>query len=305
VNAAARIDWPAWWQIFRAANVFTAISNVIAGFLLIQGNWQPLGPLLLLMLTSALLYDAGMVLNDVCDAILDAKERPERPIPSGRISRQTALRAGLSLLIGGVACGGLAAWISGQIAACLVTLMLAGMVVVYNVRGKSTPFGPLNMGLCRFLNVCLGASISPALTDSTVVWLFAWGVFFHTYGLTRIARQETDSIDNVDLWVGCASVLLAIVWIASLAVGIDEPQVSLLVWALVCSLLLGWELQLVYKLVANPTQGLVRQTVGRLIKSFILIDAAVATLAAGWSAGLIVLAFLIPTQLMSRRIAMT
>ena len=100
--ARCQIDWPAWWQILRAANVFTAISNVIAGFLLVQGDWQPIGPLLLLMLASALLYEAGMVLNDVCDAELDAVERPERPIPSGRISRHAALRVGIGLLVGGV-----------------------------------------------------------------------------------------------------------------------------------------------------------------------------------------------------------
>ena len=28
----------AWWQLLRAANVFTAASNVIAGFLIVQGQ---------------------------------------------------------------------------------------------------------------------------------------------------------------------------------------------------------------------------------------------------------------------------
>jgi hypothetical protein len=49
----------------------------------------------------------------------------------------------------------------------------------------------------------------------------------------------------------------------------------------------------------------VRQTVGSLIGAFLLIDAAVATLVAGWVAGLIVLSFWIPTKLLARRIAMT
>ena len=81
--ASTRIDWLAWWQLMRAANVFTAASNVIAGFLLVQRDWQPVGPLLLLILASVCLYEAGMMLNDVFDAELDAVERPERPIPVG------------------------------------------------------------------------------------------------------------------------------------------------------------------------------------------------------------------------------
>jgi 4-hydroxybenzoate polyprenyltransferase len=48
---------------------------------------------------SVCLYWSGMAANDWADRELDAKERPERPIPSGRVSPGTALRvaAGLSL----------------------------------------------------------------------------------------------------------------------------------------------------------------------------------------------------------------
>ena len=54
----------------------------------------------------------GMVLNDVFDAELDARERPRRPIPSGRIARATAARLGFGLLGLGIAAG----WIAGALA---------------------------------------------------------------------------------------------------------------------------------------------------------------------------------------------
>src|SRR2546429_3915285 len=41
---------------------------------------------------SVCLYWAGMAANDWADRELDAKERPERPIPSGRVSPGTAVR---------------------------------------------------------------------------------------------------------------------------------------------------------------------------------------------------------------------
>ncbi|WP_375373510.1 UbiA family prenyltransferase, partial [Micromonospora sp. ATA51] len=40
---------------------------------------------------SVLLYWAGMAANDWADRHLDAVERPERPIPSGRVSPPAAL----------------------------------------------------------------------------------------------------------------------------------------------------------------------------------------------------------------------
>jgi hypothetical protein len=306
VNAFERIDWPAWRQILRAANVFTALSNVIAGFLLVQGNWQPLGPLLLVMLASALLYEAGMVLNDVCDATLDAKERPERPIPSGRISKSSAQRVGIALLLFGVTTASAASLMTSQWQTAQVSLALAAAIVGYNIGLKSIRFGPLAMGGCRMMNVLLGASIAGTLsTGITSIWLFAWGVFFHTYGLTRIARQEVDSIDDFDLWIGVAAVLLCPLWIAGLPITVGEPQVSTLAWVAICLSLLGGEVYLAYQLVTSPSQAVVRRTVGTLIKLFIVIDAAVSALAAGWLAGLIVLALLVPTWLMARRIPMT
>lgn len=302
----AAIDGWAWWRLLRAANVFTAASNVIAGFLLVNHDWQPVMPLLFLILTSVLLYEAGMVLNDVCDAELDAVERPERPIPSQRISKKTALNVGIGLLIGGVlsACG--VTWLTGQWRPVQVALALAATIVGYDVGAKSTRFGPLVMGSCRTMNVLLGSSMAATTAlFPTAIWLFAWGTFFHTYGLTRIARHEADSIDHADLWAGCASILIAPIWIAGLPFAMQDTRLSLLAWGAICLLLFAWEIRLAQSLLSRPINEVVRQTVGRLIMQFIVIDAAVSALAAGWAAGIAVLALLVPTLIMSRKIAMT
>ena len=143
----------AWWQLLRAGNVFTAISNVIAGYLITQQNWEPIGPLLLVILASALLYEGGMVLNDVFDAELDAKERPERPIPSGRITRRSATVVGWMLLVLGVLTGGAASLLTGNLRTSLIAVALAAYVVGYDAGLKGTFLGPWGMGACRMLNV--------------------------------------------------------------------------------------------------------------------------------------------------------
>ncbi len=306
MSSSRPIDWPAWWQILRAANVFTAASNVIAGYLLINRGWQPLTPLLLLIVASVMLYEAGVVLNDVCDAALDAKERPERPIPAERISKQAAKWVGMSLLAGGVFVAYVVSWLTHQWLTTQIALALAATIVGYNVGLKSTRWGPLAMAGCRMMNVLLGASIAGTMSgDWSSAWLLAWGLFFHTYGLTRIARHEADSIDHLDLWAGCIAVILTLFWIVGLPLAMEATAVSLKAWFLVWLALLSWEISLAYTLLMAPNQMSVRQTVGSLIGAFLLIDAAVATLAAGWMAGLIVLSFWIPTKLLARRIAMT
>jgi 4-hydroxybenzoate polyprenyltransferase len=181
----------AWWQLLRAANVFTAASNVIAGFLLVRGGWAPLDTLALLIGSSACLYLAGMVLNDVYDAELDAVERPERPIPSGRISRSTASSAGWALITAGVLLAAMASWNSNNVLPGLLAALLALAVVRYDSALKATWVGPAAMGWCRFLNVLLGASVAGDLIHRHVALAYAAAVGVYTVLLTHVARSET------------------------------------------------------------------------------------------------------------------
>ena len=92
--------WLAYLQLFRLPNVFTAIADVLMGYLLVHRVLEPSDtfPLLLLVLASSLIYTAGMVLNDVFDYQVDCQERPQRPLPSGRISLGRARLLGLLML---------------------------------------------------------------------------------------------------------------------------------------------------------------------------------------------------------------
>lgn len=180
-----------WRQLLRPANVFTAASNVVAGFLIVQRGWAPLDALIALVAASVLLYEAGMVLNDVFDAQLDAVERPERPIPAGRIERRTAATVGWTLLTLGVVGAWLASWLVGHGIAGLIGSLLAVAVVQYNGGLKRVWAGPIAMGWCRILNVLLGASVARDLSHRYDALAYALAVGMYTITLTYIARQET------------------------------------------------------------------------------------------------------------------
>ena len=177
----------AYFQLMRLPAVFTAMSDIILGFLLTHGSFSPAVSFALLLVASASLYLSGMVFNDVFDRKVDAAERPSRPIPSGRISTQKAATLGGLLMLAGV---GAAQTVGTQ--SLIVASLLVVAVLGYDMLLKNTFLAPLMMGICRFLNVMLGAS---AVAREINLWVkpqlriaAALGLFI--VGLTWFARME-------------------------------------------------------------------------------------------------------------------
>lgn len=295
----------AWCQLLRAGNSLTAASNVIAGFLVAQAAWEPLGPLAALIAASILLYEAGMVLNDALDASVDAVERPERPIPSGRVSRHAALVVGWTLLTLGVACGWYASWLADNPRAGVVGVLLAICVVHYDVGLKSTPLGPFTMGLCRCLNVLLGASVAEHF--GSAAWTLAGLVGVYTMGISYYARSENVEEDTLNHIIGEALIGAAIVGLLffPMALRDDHFRVNagawLLAW-LVVFLATGGSAWLTNR---EVTAASFRRRVTSLLCGFILIDACAAVAVAGWRAGFVVLALWPITWIAARFLPMT
>ena len=296
----------AWWQLLRAGNVFTAASNVIAGFLIAQSGWEPVGPLLLLIATSMLLYLAGMVLNDVFDAELDAVERPERPIPSERISRTAGLFVGFTLQGLGILCACSTVRPLSHYLAAVVGCFLAVCVVTYDAGLKRTVFGPVTMALCRFLNVLLGASVAGHF--SPAVWFFASLVALYTLGITYYARSENKDEKTSDHTAGVLLVSMALSGLFVLPFAWSERNSfveNLPIWGpcwlvVVCIIAgMSWSSR------GDAQPKVFRRRVSAWLKGFILIDACVSYAVAGWVAGLLVAALLVPTWIASRFAPMT
>jgi 4-hydroxybenzoate polyprenyltransferase len=115
-------------RLIRPPNVFTAFSDAAAGLLVLRGLGIALpAHALAIIAASGCLYLAGIVLNDVLDRDIDARERPRRPIPSGQVDLGFAAVLGVGLLVVGV----VIAWWIGR-SAGLVALALAGSIVAYD-----------------------------------------------------------------------------------------------------------------------------------------------------------------------------
>lgn len=146
MNAAnlSRRLW-AYLQMMRPANIVTAWADILVGFAasgsaiilnkVLMGEISSLTPLAWLLLATTGLYGGGVVFNDVFDAELDAKERPERPIPSGRSSRQSAIWLGSLLLVVGVAAAAQVSLLSA-----ILSVSVAFAALLYDAFGKHHPF---------------------------------------------------------------------------------------------------------------------------------------------------------------------
>jgi len=135
-----------------------------------------------LSVASVCLYWSGMAANDWADRDLDAKERPERPIPSGRVTPGTALGLAAALSAAGLVLAGLA----GGRRALAVAAPLTGVMWWYDTGLKGTAAAPAGMAACRGLDVLLGAS-SCRWRRSAVP---ALAVAAHTYTVTALSRRE-------------------------------------------------------------------------------------------------------------------
>ncbi|MEV4021174.1 UbiA family prenyltransferase, partial [Nonomuraea angiospora] len=82
-------------ELVRAPAALTVPGDVLAGATAAGTvRWpRAVG----LAASSVCLYWAGMALNDYADRALDAVERPERPIPSGRVRPGAALALACAL----------------------------------------------------------------------------------------------------------------------------------------------------------------------------------------------------------------
>jgi len=285
----------AYLQLIRLPNAFTALADVAAGFLACGGGPGELRQALFVAMASVCLYTGGIVLNDVCDIDVDRRERPSRPLPSGRVALARARVMAIGLLAAGLTAGALATVASGTVAALLV-----GLIVLYDAWAKHVPLvGPLSMGSCRFANVLLGATAASA--GQSFPWIPAFLIAGLVVAATMLSRDEVvgglrRGVLEASLVLGLIATLAA-VWLR--AGGRDA-------W--------GWMFLLVFlaftgpalaRAWRTPSPAAIQGGVKRLVLGIIPLDAVVAAGAAGPVAGCLVLGLLIPSWRIGRWIYVT
>jgi 4-hydroxybenzoate polyprenyltransferase len=293
-------------QLLRLPNVFTAFADILLGALA-AGTLltRPIGSAML-VLASGCLYCAGMVWNDYFDLAVDRKERPFRPLPSGKISVTTACILGVALLTAGVAFAALAGWTTDGWSSepAIIAGALVAAILGYDGWLKQTPVGPISMGACRFLNVLLGASLAdPATLTAGHRLHLALVIGLYIIGVTWFARNEAGRSLPAHLRGAAAVMLAALLLGLALAARRKEGTVPIAFPFLLTGFgfLIGIP---VLKAVTQPEPKNVQMAVKRCILGLVVLDAILATVYAGlW--GLLIVLLLPPALLLGRRVYST
>jgi 4-hydroxybenzoate polyprenyltransferase len=299
-------------RLFRIPNVFTAMADIMMGFLFVQGGPEPLASLGCLVLATSFLYTAGMILNDVYDVEVDRRERPHRPLPSGTIPVGTASSLGYAMLLLGVGCAGLATWVAPVNGAqvwrpAAVAAALAVCIVLYDAVLKKTPLAPLAMGGCRLLNVLLGMSAGAPVAGlfgfGSHHWVAAAGVGVYIVGVTWFARTEARQSNAIQLALACVVMVFGfalLILFPHVAPVTFRPMLQDFAWPVLIILIGGLIVRRAAMAVLNPQPPLVQAAVRNCILSLIVLDAAVALNVSNqlWALG--ILCLLAPTLLLGR-----
>jgi 4-hydroxybenzoate polyprenyltransferase len=297
-------------QLVRLPNVFTALADIAlaalaAGAIANAGAWPAF---LLLLLASGCLYCGGMVWNDFFDVEQDRQERPFRPLPSGRVKPQEALRLGASLLGAGVLLAGLAGWLEDPTrwTPFLLALILSATILLYDGWLKRTWAGPLGMGACRFLNVLLGLAVVPGSIGS---WGFVLALAVGVYitGVTWFARTEARASNQDQLLLAGGAMLAGLLLALPLPVLAANRAAPVATSPLFLYLLVGFGFMVgipVARAIQQPSPSRVQAAVKTAVLGLVVFDTVLATALAGL-AGLTLLVLLPPALYLGRWIYST
>ena len=175
--------------LLRIGNCAMAGFAAVIGAGIVCGITEiPVLGAVLLFASVFLITGAGNAINDYFDADIDAINKPMRPIPSGRVSRNAAL--GLSLLLFGL---GIALAYTINIICFAIALLNSLMLIVYARNLKRTALaGNVSVGYLTGSTFLYGGALFeiPGLVQTSGLFALAM--------LATIAREIAKDIEDID-----------------------------------------------------------------------------------------------------------
>ena len=151
-------------------------------------------PIVLAMLAVFFETAAGNVINDYFDYNIDLINKPERPIPSGRISLENGKRYAYLLFAAGTVCGFLISYLTANWIPFIIVLIADVVLYLYAYKLKATPLiGNLAVGFMTGFGFVFGGF---TINNPSIVMTSIFLGFF-AFVMTT-AREIIKDIEDVE-----------------------------------------------------------------------------------------------------------
>ncbi|MCK5334446.1 MAG: UbiA family prenyltransferase [Candidatus Aenigmarchaeota archaeon] len=165
----------AYWRILRVSNGFLALFAVVVGAVVSGAGMDSFVLIVYLALSVFLISGAGIILNDYYDYENDKINAPNRPLPSGQISKRSALIYAAVLFAAGIA-------LAGFVNIYVLGLAVLNTVLEFLYAWKLKPIALLGNTVDSWFaasSFLYGALIT---LDFEIVWLLIAMSFFANLG---------------------------------------------------------------------------------------------------------------------------
>lgn len=185
-------------QLFRTGNAVMGIVGVAVASFMAAGTdiadaWVNL---LISAVVVFMFICGGNALNDYIDYEIDKTAHPERPIPSGRMTRKAALYAALVMLGGSV----VVSFLTIDLECILIVVVASILMVAYEMALKQRGFvGNVTIAVLTGMMFLLGGAVVGDAADNVVVALMALLVSVGREVAKDIEDMESDEGDRLTL----------------------------------------------------------------------------------------------------------
>ena len=177
-------------DLIRPVNCAMIGFAVVVGAFVSKPSSIPWLQLVLGFFTGFFVCAYSMSVNDVYDLEVDRVNRPDRPIPSGRISVRQASTLSLTMLVVGLAC----ALISFVPLAVVMAVAYAFLSWLYNAKAKRTGLpGNLIVASSLAIPFIYGGAVSGGSIGGSLLLMMALTAFF-----SGVGREVVKSMADVE-----------------------------------------------------------------------------------------------------------
>jgi len=178
------------FDLIRPVNCAMIGFAVIVGAFVSKPSSVPWLQLALGFFTGFFICAYSMSVNDIYDLEVDRVNRPDRPIPSGRISVSHASTLSLAMLAAGLAC----AFLSFIPLAAVIALAYAFLSWLYNAKAKRTGLpGNLIVASSLAIPFIYGGAVSGGSIGGSLLLMMALTAFF-----SGVGREVVKSMADVE-----------------------------------------------------------------------------------------------------------